>query len=57
MTSFTQLAKKLTKKDSSGKVMTWGYDIGAGWGTFLASDMAYMSGAQLLQGRGQVDHE
>ena len=39
-----QLAKKLTKKDKSGKVTTWGYDLGAGWWNFLASDMAFMAG-------------
>jgi len=36
------LAQKLTKKDKSGKVKTWGYDIGTGWWNFLASDMAAM---------------
>jgi multiple sugar transport system substrate-binding protein len=39
-----ELAKKLTVKDASGKVVTWGYDYGTGWWKFLASDMAYMAG-------------
>ncbi len=38
------LAQKLTKKDKSGKVTTWGYDLGSGWWNFLASDMAAMQG-------------
>jgi multiple sugar transport system substrate-binding protein len=39
-----ELAKKLTRKDKSGKVTTWGYDLGGGWWNFLASDMAAMQG-------------
>ncbi len=39
-----QMAKKLTKKDSSGKVIVWGTDISNMWTKFLASDMATMSG-------------
>jgi len=39
-----ELAKRLTKKDSSGNVVTWGYDIFAGWNKFLVSDMAYAAG-------------
>ena len=39
-----ELGKKLTKRDKSGKVSQWGYDLHSGWHNFLASDMAYMSG-------------
>jgi multiple sugar transport system substrate-binding protein len=39
-----ELAKRLTQKDSSGNVVTWGYDIFAGWNKFLVSDMAYAAG-------------
>ncbi len=38
-----EMAKKLTVKDKSGKVTTWGYDLGSGWWNFLASDMAAMN--------------
>ena len=39
-----ELAKKLTVKDSSGNVTTWGYEIAANWVPFFASDMAYAEG-------------
>jgi multiple sugar transport system substrate-binding protein len=35
-----ELAEKLTRKDSSGTVVIWGYDVGANWIKCLASDMA-----------------
>jgi len=44
-----QLAKKLTKKDASGKVTTWGYDLITGWWKFLGSDMAYMQGLNFFK--------
>ena len=34
------LGKKLTKKDSAGKVQVWGYEYHNFWPPFLASDMA-----------------
>ena len=37
------LAKKLTKKDSSGKVTVWGYDVNSTWVQFLVTDMATAS--------------
>ncbi len=43
------LAKKLTKKDASGKVTTWGYDMITGWWKFLGSDMAYMAGLNVFK--------
>jgi multiple sugar transport system substrate-binding protein len=39
-----RLAKKLTKKDSSGKVTVWGYDVHNAWVQFLVSDMAAAQG-------------
>jgi len=38
------LAKKLTKKESSGKVTVWGYDVYNDWVQFLVSDMATAQG-------------
>jgi multiple sugar transport system substrate-binding protein len=38
------LAKKLTKKESSGKVTVWGYDVYNAWVQFLVSDMAIAQG-------------
>jgi multiple sugar transport system substrate-binding protein len=38
------LAKKLTVKDSSGKVTVWGYDVYNAWVQFLVSDMATAQG-------------
>jgi multiple sugar transport system substrate-binding protein len=38
------LAKKLTKKDASGKVTVWGYDVYNAWVQFLVSDMATAQG-------------
>ena len=37
------LAKKLTQKDSSGKVTVWGYDVYSTWVQFLVTDMATAS--------------
>lgn len=42
-----ELGKKLTVKDSSGKVTTWGYDISSSWVEFLVSDMATASNLSL----------
>ncbi len=39
-----ELGKKLTEKDASGNVMTWGYEIAGSWVPFFASDMAYAEG-------------
>ncbi len=39
-----RLAKKLTKKDSSGAVTVWGYDVHNPWVQFLVSDMATAQG-------------
>jgi multiple sugar transport system substrate-binding protein len=41
---FYELAKKLTIKDDSGNVKTFGTEFTPGWIRFLVSDMAYMSG-------------
>jgi multiple sugar transport system substrate-binding protein len=37
------LAKKLTVKDSAGKVTVWGYDVNSTWVQFLVTDMATAS--------------
>ena len=34
------LAKKLTRRDSTGRVTVWGYDVHGPWVQFLVSDMA-----------------
>jgi len=44
-----EYAKKLTKKDASGKVLIWGTEYSAMWVKFLASDMAYMSGLSFYE--------
>jgi multiple sugar transport system substrate-binding protein len=41
---FYNLAKKLTKKDSSGKVTVWGVEFPNSWLQFLISDMATAQG-------------
>jgi multiple sugar transport system substrate-binding protein len=41
---FYNLAKKLTKKDSSGKVTVWGTEFLTSWIQFLVSDMATGTG-------------
>jgi multiple sugar transport system substrate-binding protein len=38
------LARKLTRKDSSGRVTVWGYDVHNAWVQFLVSDMATAQG-------------
>ena len=42
-----ELGKKLTVKNASGNVVTWGYDYDTWWTKFLVSDMATAQGLSL----------
>lgn len=47
MDDMYNLAKKLTKKDASGKVVVWGTEFQS-WVSFLTSDMAYGEGVSFF---------
>jgi multiple sugar transport system substrate-binding protein len=47
MDDLYNLSKKLTKKDSSGKVIVYGYDYNDAWIPYLVSDMATASGLSI----------
>ncbi len=44
------LAKRLTRRDSSGTVTVWGYDVDSAWVPFLVSDMATARGIGFYAG-------
>ena len=52
-----ELAKKLTVKDASGNVVTWGYDYSSYWVKFLVSDMATAQNLSLYNEDGSAMNE
>ncbi len=54
---FAELAAKLTQRDADGNAVVFGTEVHGGWYKFIAGDIAYMSGLNLLNDNGFMNED